>query len=265
MTDARQTIMLVGLAASMLLAALYGPGLGSPDPVVMLTIMVGSLTAGIAGLAFSAICGAVLLHTMADPLRVIQLLALCSFANQVVTVWSLRRDVAWRRLSSLVGGGFAGIGPGLWTLLHIDPRHVAHGIGAVLLAYATHLFVGRMPVLRTKSRWADAAIGFTATATGVLSTLPSLPVTVWCQARGFDKDSLRATVQPFVLAMQLITFPLLAHLAPGSAIGAADLLCVPASLFGTQIGLNCVRGLTNRQFGIAVAALLFLCGLSLCA
>ena len=264
MTDARQTVTLISLAAAMLIAALYGPGHGSPEPAVMLTIMVGSMTAGIAGLAFSAICGAVLLHIMDDPLRVIQLLAVCSFANQILTVWTLRRDIAWRRLGSFVAGGVAGIGPGLWTLVHINPRHIAPGIGAVLLAYAAHLVFGRMPMLRVNSSWADAMIGFTASSTGVISTLPSLPVTVWCQARGLDKDTLRATVQPFVLATQFITLPMMAYFAPDSAIGPADLLCIPASLFGTKIGLACVRSLSNRQFALAVAGLLVLCSLSLC-
>lgn len=262
MSDARHTATLATLAALMLAAALYGPAHGSPDPAIMLAIMVGSFTAGIAGLAFSAICGAFLLPLMPDPLRMLQLLAACSFANQLLVVWDLRRDIAWRNLGSYVAGGVAGIAPGLWTLLHIDPHHITHGIGAMLLAYAAHLLIGRNPVFRVQSRWADAAIGFTATATGTLSTLPSLPVTVWCQARGFGKDALRATVQPFVLAMQLVTLPLLARAAPDSAVGLADLLCIPASLFGTQIGLGCVRGLSNRQFTIAVAALLIFCGLS---
>lgn len=262
MSDARQTLTIVSLATAMLAAALYGPGHGSPDPAVMLTIMVASLTAGIAGLAFSALSCAVLLHLMADPLRVIQLVSLCSVANQVLTVWNLRREIVWRDVGSTILGGLAGIGPGLWTLLHIQPRHIAPVIGAVLLAYATHLLFGRMPALRIRSRWADAAIGFTASATGVISTLPSLPVTIWCQARGLDKDRLRATVQPFVLAIQMVTMPLLAHAAPESAIGPADLLCLPACLFGTQIGLGCVRGLSNRQFCVAVASLLIVCGVS---
>ena len=262
MTDARHTLTLVCLAAAMLGAVLIARAHGSVDPAIMLAVMVGSLTAGIAGMAFSAICGAVLLHLMADPLHMIQLLAMCSFANQVLTVWSLRREIVWRSLGSYVAGGVAGIGPGLWTLLHLDPRHLAHGIGAVLLGYAGHLLLGRMPVFRVQSRWADAGVGFVAAFTGMFSTMPSLPVTIWCQARGLDKDALRATVQPFVLAMQLITLPLLAGAAPESAVGLTDLLCLPASLFGTQIGLGCVRGLSNRQFAVAVALLLVLCGSS---
>lgn len=263
MSDPRQTLALVGLAAATLAAALYGPTHGSPDPVIMLTIMVAALTAGIAGLAFSAICGAVLLHVIADPLRVLLLMSVCSFANQLLTVWTLRRNVPWRRLGGLVAGGAAGIGPGVWALVHVDQRLITNGIGLVLLAYAANLIVGKLPRLTVESRWADAAVGFTAGATGAVAALPSLPVTIWCQARGYEKDALRATVQPFILAMQIMTLPFLLGAAPAaSAIGPADLLCIPAGLLGTQIGLGCASGLSNRQFVIAVACLLAVCGVS---
>lgn len=262
MSDLRSTLTLVCLSGATLAAALYGPALGSPDPAVMLVILFSSLTAAIAGFAFSAICGAILLHLLDDPVRVLQLMTICSLANQALTVWSLRRAVVWSRLGSFVAGGAAGIGPGLWALLHVDHRHVAHGTGAVLLTYAATLLLRRPPKLVVDSRWADAAIGFAGGATGAIAALPSLPVTIWCQVRGLEKDALRATVQPFILAMQLLTLPLLAGTAPGSAIGPADLFCIPAALFGTQIGLGCARGLTNRQFAMAVAGLLVVCGVS---
>lgn len=263
MSDIRQTLALVGFAAATLAAALYGPSHGSPDPVIMLTIMVAALIAGIAGLAFSAICGAVLLHVIADPVRVLLLMSICSFANQLLTVWALRRNVLWRRLGGLVAGGAAGIGPGVWVLIHVEQRLITNGIGVILLAYAANLVIGKLPRLTIDSRWADAAIGFAAGAAGAVAALPSLPVTIWCQARGFEKDALRATVQPFILAMQIMTLPFLLGTAPAaSAIAPADLLCIPAGLLGTQIGLGCASGLSNRQFVIAVACLLAVCGVS---
>ncbi len=263
MSDIRQTLAVVGLAVATLAAALYGPSHGSPEPVIMLTIMVAALTAAIAGLAFSAICGAVLLHVIDDPIRVLLLLSVCSFANQILTVWSLRRDVRWRRLGGLVGGGAAGILPGVWVLVHADQRLITNGIGVILLAYAVNLVIGKLPRLTIDSRWADAAVGFTAGAAGAVAALPSLPVTIWCQTRGFQKDALRATVQPFILAMQIMTLPFILGGAPAaSAIGPADLLCIPAGLFGTQIGLGCASGLSNRQFVLAVAGLLAICAVS---
>lgn len=263
MSDIRPTLSVLAFAGASLAAALYGPSHGSPDPAVMFAIMFASLTAGIAGLAFSAICGAVLLHVIADPFRVLSLMMICSLANQLLTVWTLRNNVSWRRLGGLIVGGAAGIGPGVWALIHVDQRLVAHGIGLILFAYAANLIVGKLPRLAVDSRWADAAVGFVAAGFGALTALPSLPVTVWCQVRGLEKDALRATVQPFILAVQIMTLPFVVlAAAPASVVGPADLLCVPASLLGTQIGLGCASGLSNRQFVIAIACLLTVCGVS---
>ena len=52
------------------------------------------------------------------------------------------------------------------------------------------------------------------------------------------------------------------HRAGSPSFAAADLICVPAGLFGTHIGMGCYRGLSNRQFGIAVNLLLIISGLS---
>ena len=261
MSGLRHTLTLVTLSLATLAAALFGPAHGSPDPVIMLTMMVAALIASIAGLAFSAIGGSILSHALDDPIRVLLLLTVCSLANQIVTVWTLRRTIVWRGLGGLVVGGVVGIAPGLWALIHVDHHLVAQGIGVLLFAYAGNLVIGRLPRFTTNSRWADAGVGLVAGAIGVVAALPSLPVTAWCQARGLQKDALRATVQPFILAMQLVTLPFIVNAAP-NAIGPADLLCIPAGLLGTQIGLGCASGLTNRQFTVAVACLLSVCGVS---
>lgn len=261
MSGLRHTLTLVSLSLATLAAALYGPAHGSPDPTIMLTMMVAALIASIAGLAFSAIGGSILSHALDDPIRVLLLLTVCSLANQIVTVWTLRRAIAWRELGGLVAGGIAGIAPGLWALTHVDHRFVAQGIGVILFVYAGTLALGRLPRLTTTSRWADAAVGLTAGVIGVVAALSSLPVTVWCQARGLQKDALRAIVQPFILTMQIVTLPFIVTAAP-HAIRPADLLCIPAGLLGTHIGLGCASGLSNRQFTVAVACLLSVCGVS---
>ena len=262
MGNSRQTIVLVALAAATLAGALFGPGHGSPDPAVMFAILFASLTAGIAGFAFSAICGAILFHVIADPVRVMQLMTVCSVANQALTVWSLRRTIAWRKLARFVAGGALGIAPGAWLLVHIGRQQIGHAIGGLLLVYATNLLLGGTRAFRIDCRWADPAVGALGGAIGAMAALPSLPVTVWCQLRGLDKDQQRALVQPFVFAMQLLTLPVLTALAPGGSIGLADLFCIPAGLFGTQIGLNCAGGLSNREFAVAAAVLLLVCALS---
>jgi uncharacterized protein len=75
---------------------------------------------------------------------------------------------------------------------------------------------------------------------GGLAGFPSAPMTVWCGLRGWDTARQRGVYQPFILPMQMLTFGMLAVLAPsggtGPGFGAAALFVVPASVVGTACG-----------------------------
>ena len=183
MSDIRQTLAVVGFAAATLASALYGPSHGSPDPAVMLTIMVAALTAGIAGLAFSAICGAVppTCHRRPDPGFAAHVgLQLCQSDTDGMDL-AAGRPLAGGWAASSPAGQQAS-GPGVWVLTHVEQRLITNGIGVILLAYATNLVIGKLPRVTVEPRSADAAVGFAAGAIGAVAALPSLPVTIWWPA-----------------------------------------------------------------------------------
>lgn len=262
--QARSTLAIVSLAGATLVGAVYGPPLGSPDPTVMMAILFASLTSSIAGFAFSAICGGILFHLWDDHVRVVQIMVACSIANQTAMVWSLRDKIEWRRLGITVSGGACGVPLGAWALLHADRRHFEQALGVLLLAYGAYLLLGKPRRLRLEHPWVEAAIGFLGGILGAAAALPSIPLMVWCGLKGCGKDAQRALCQPFILVMQVLALATIRLLAPPHVAGLdlADLLCIPAGLFGTQVGLGCYRGLSHRQFAAAVSVLLIFAGLS---
>lgn len=264
MDHARSTLTTVALAGLTVAGAIFGPRLGSPDPAIMMVILFSSLTSSIAGFAFSAICGGILFHLWDDHVRIVQIMIACSIANQGAMVWALRRTIPWRAVGVFAAGGACGAPMGAWTLLHLDHARFGQAIGGFLLVYGAFVALARSRPIRLENRWADAVIGCSGGMAAAAAALPSLPLTVWCQLRGLDKDAQRALVQPFILAMQLVSFALLAMFNPPHAGGLspADLCCIPAGLFGTQIGMGCYRGLSDRQFAVAVSALMIVSGLS---
>lgn len=264
MDQNRSTLALVTLAGATLAAAIAGPRVGGPDPAIMFAVLFASLTSSITGFAFSAVCGAILFHLSSDHVRMIDLMIGCSVANQAAMVWSLRRDIAWRKVAALVAAGLCGVPVGAWLLLHTDRVLFGYGVGAVLLAYGAYLPFGPPWARGCDSVWADAAAGFMGGVIGAAAALPSLPLTIWSQSRGLDRGAQRSLCQPFILAMQLASLLALGvmPLGQGGGLVAADLLCVPAGLLGTQIGMGCYRGLSNRAFAIAGSALLIVSGLS---
>ncbi|HEY7578053.1 MAG TPA: hypothetical protein VH855_10690, partial [Acetobacteraceae bacterium] len=78
-----------------LLVALQEP---SAAELTTAAVFAASLLSSLAGFAFSALCGAMLFQFRHDPVTVVQIMLLCSLANQSLSVWMLRRDVEWRRL-----------------------------------------------------------------------------------------------------------------------------------------------------------------------
>jgi uncharacterized membrane protein YfcA len=262
-----RSLPLAALAAAAIVCAIAGPRLGSPDPAVMAAILLSSLASSLVGFAFSAICGAILFHLLDDHVQVVQVMITCSIANQATMVCALRRDVDWRSLSPFLLGGALGLPLGVWALLHTDRRSYTEALGLFFLAYSLYLLVGQRSVLRWTHPALDAAVGLIGGITGGAAALPGAPVTVYCALQGWDKVRQRALYQPFILAMQVAALLLISVFnrpgAHGIGFAPGNLLCVPAGLLGTAIGMAWFRRMSNRQFGVAVNLLLLVSGLSL--
>jgi uncharacterized membrane protein YfcA len=265
--DQTRTLQLAVLATATIVCAVLGPRLGSPDLAVMAAILLSSLTSSLVGFAFSAICGAILFHLWDDHVQVVQIMITCSIANQATMVCALRRDVDWRALSIFLLGGALGLPLGVWALLHSDRRSYTQALGLFFLAYSLYLLVGQGRVLRRTHKLLDAAVGCIGGITGGAAALPGAPVTVYCALQGWDKVRQRALYQPFILAMQIAALLLISAFnrpaSHGGGFAPGNLLCVPAGLLGTSIGMAWFRRMSNRQFGLAVNLLLLVSGLSL--
>jgi uncharacterized protein len=99
--------------------------------------------------------------------------------------------------------------------------------------------------------------------TGGLAGLSGSFVTIWCSMRGWDKLRQRATYQPYILAMQIVTIACLHWQAPRNLHGFEDLRFVPFAVLGGIAGFALYQRMTTRQFQAAVSALLMVSGLGL--
>jgi uncharacterized membrane protein YfcA len=198
--------------------------------------------------------------------QAVQIMILCSIANQAAMIWTLRRDIDWRTPGTFLFGGVLGLPVGMWLLMHAD--HVVYTVilGILLLCYGIWMLLRRPMTARMQHPVLDAAIGFLGGITGGAAGFPGAAVTVSCGLKGWDKTRQRARFQPFILLMQVAALLAINLVRPGEAhgIGMAlgDLLCIPASLLGTAVGLTFFRGLSDTQFTRAVNALLIVSGLS---
>ena len=209
-------------------------------------VFLGGLVSGFSGFAFSAAAGAILLHVF-EPIAAIPLMMFCSIASQSMSLVKVYRLIRWRELAPLLIGGMAGatVAVPLTATVHPHSFRIAFGVflaGYALYMLTRHLLIRRPPTLAAGAASVPAlsAVGFAAGALMV----------VWCELRGLSKESQRALVQPFIIAVQIfaiglyclqphaIGFELFRHLA----------LALPAVGLGTFIGMSMFSKVNDQVF-----------------
>jgi uncharacterized membrane protein YfcA len=262
----------LGLAAAATLAIGAIWMLVSPAAVLhsnmlaLVAVYVAATISSIAGFAFSAVAGAMLLHLVDNTIEVVMVMMVCSIAIQSLSVALLWRDIDWRGVSVFLLGGLAGLPLGVWLLLHLDARWFKDAIGALLVAYAVYGVFKRQFHYRTGNILVDILVGFSGGISGGLAGFPGAAVTIWCGMRGWDKRRQRAVYQPFILVMQilgLLAIRILQPVSSSTSVTASILPFVPAALLGAWTGVRIFESLSDRHFTIAVNALLFVSGVGL--
>jgi uncharacterized membrane protein YfcA len=258
----------VPLAALCACAALAAVSLKAhPETLVMVAIFFAALVSSIAGFAFSAICGAMLFQLIDNPVRVVELMMVCSIGGQAWMTWALRHSIRLRPLVVFLAGGLFGLPVGFYILLHSDHVIYTRGIGILLILYAAYMLFRRPILWRHQHPLWDGLSGFVGGVTGGAAAFPGAFVTIWCGMKGWDKERQRALYQPFILVMQVTAIAILTLLRPDGAIAPSAILSstvyLPAMLLGTMLGMTYFRRLNERQFFLAVNALLVISGLSL--
>jgi uncharacterized membrane protein YfcA len=260
------TVMLgaVGLYAGALWTA-HVPGL---EPAVLGAIFLASMLSSVGGFAFSAICGALLVHLMSGQVHMVELMIVCSIAIQSLSVWSLRHAVNWQALPAFLVGGVVSLPLGVYLLLHIPHKAFAAVVGLFLIAYGGFMLFRRpMQLQRDYGRRGDVLAGLLGGITGGFAGFPGALITIWCSLKGWDKRQQRGVYQPFILIMQVLTLVVLhvMHHSVGDAMDPVALTYVPAALMGTWCGLRLYEFLSDRQFAMALNLLMVVSGAGLFA
>jgi uncharacterized protein len=229
----------------------------------LLIIFAGSLAAGLAGFAFSAITGAILFHFMA-PLDAVPLLLACSITTQLFSISKLWHTMQWRQCAPYLVGGFAGIPIGAKLLKTFDAHIFAAGFGFFLICYSLYMLIRPHVVLHGGGRYIEIAAGFAGGITGGATAFPGAFPTIWCNLRGLSKLEQRGIVQPFILLMQIATliyFSKLGILA--SATLTTYLWCAPGVALGTWLGLQLFNRIDDKRFRQVVLLFLLISGATL--
>jgi uncharacterized membrane protein YfcA len=228
-------------------------------------VFAGAFVSGLAGFAFSAVAGAILLHIF-SPLEAVPLMMACSIGVQGANLWALRNSIQWKGSLALVIGGLLGIPIAVYLLQNTDTRTLRVGFGVVVALYAAYSLFRptRMHSLHRESRGRNALVGFGGGLIGGLTAMPGALPTIWCDMHGIPKNQQRGLVQPFIAAMQIFALALmLARHSLSSKVLVDFAISLPALAAGTTLGIMMFRRVNESVFKRIILIVLFFSALSL--
>jgi uncharacterized protein len=228
-------------------------------------VFAGAFVSGLAGFAFSAVAGAILLHVF-QPLEAVPLMMACSVGVQAANLWALRKNIQWEASLVLIVGGLVGIPIAVYLLRNADTQTFRMGFGLLVALYAGYtLFRPTLRSLRQmESRRRNLLVGFGGGLIGGLTAMPGAVPTIWCDMHGLSKTQQRGLVQPFIAAMQIFALALMLSRNDLSAKVFIDFaISLPALVAGSLLGILMFRNVNEITFRRIILVILFFSGLSL--
>jgi uncharacterized protein len=233
--------------------------------LLSVAVFAGAFVSGLAGFAFSAVAGAILLRIF-QPLEAVPLMMACSIGVQAANLWALRRSIQWEGSLLLILGGALGIPIAVHLLQSADTYVLRASFGVVVALYAGYMLF--RPALThfngTASRRLTALVGFGGGLIGGLTAMPGAIPTIWCDMRGMPKGDQRGLVQPFIAIMQIFALVLLLERHGLSSKVVIDLaISLPALFAGSALGILAFRNINEVGFRRTILVLLLVSGASL--
>lgn len=192
---------------------------------------------------------------------------LLGIASSVVVLWREARHISTGAMIRVLPTCLIGTLIGLYLFAALDPRHLAHGLGLLVMAYGVYsLWTAERPARRAPPPPSIAPLaGMLAGAVGTLfGTMASIFFAIYLNARRLTKDQFRATMSAMLLVLSM------ARSAGYLVVDAFDsdtirllALAVPMMLLGLYLG-NRIHGLLSEVgFRRLISVLLFATGLPL--
>jgi uncharacterized protein len=240
---------------------------GENAPIIFLClgVFLGGFISGVAGFAFSAVAGAIILHFY-PPTFAVPLMMASALIAQLYSLFKLRSSMQWRQSMPFIVGGLAGIPIGLYALRTVDAHSFRVGFGIFLSAYAAYMLFWPTTVTlkHIGGTVTNTAIGFVSGVVGGLTAFPGALPTMWCDLRGLPKDAKRGITQPFIATMQFFGFSLATLHGDVSANLVFKLAwSMPALILGTVLGLIAFGRVNDVMFRRIVLSLLLVSGFAL--
>ena len=228
---------------------------------VLLIFALAGFVSGLSGFGFSAVGIAVLWFM--SPTSAIPLLMALSIANQLLSISQLRQDLLpasqwWSHgPTAYIVGGACGVPLGVWVMANLPATQLTLATGFVLLVYSIWMVLKPRAILIVKSGMMDhLAVGMIGGVIGGFTAFPGAALVVWAGLKNLSKTEQRAIVQPYILAMQVISLLSMVFMRTGDLVSNSFdvtfwlffLVLLPVVLPMTKLGVLAFKKLTDVNF-----------------
>lgn len=240
------------------------------DPVfyalaIPAVILLGLSKGGFAGL------GAISLPMIAlaiSPIQAAAILLPILIVQDVVGIWSFRREWNGRAIAELLPGTVAGIGLGWLLAARVSVDAVMAVLGAITVIFAAHrIWVERRGAIAAAANapaWLGSIFGLACGFTSQVAHAGVPPFQMWVIPKRLDHLTLAGTIAVFFAMVNWIKVPVywaLGQFTRETMITAAMLM--PVAILSTLAGVRLVRRVPADRFYRALYALMILVGLKL--
>ncbi|MBN9452398.1 MAG: sulfite exporter TauE/SafE family protein [Bosea sp.] len=232
--------------------------------MVPAVVMTGLAKGGFSGLGLLSLP---LMALVVSPVTAAAIMLPLLIAQDVVSVWSYRRDFDRRNLATLAPGALLGILMGYLLAAKVSDAAVVLAVGLISVGFALRRMLsdGRKPAVATQANWSGGSLwGFVCGFTSMVAHAGGPPFQIYVMPQRLKPAVFVGTGAVFFAAMNLVK--LVPYLALGQLNGQnllASAALLPFAVAATFAGVWLIRRVPAERFYGIVYWLLLLVGTKL--
>jgi len=238
----------------------------STIPFLLLGAAAGGFINGLAGFG-TALFALGFFLTIMPPVQAVAIVVVMSVLSGLQGVWIVRHVVFENpvRLLRFLIPALIGIPIGVTTLSHIDSASLKILIAVFLIAYGGYFSIrSNLPQIAQRTSLIDSCVGFTGGVLGGMASLSGALPTIWCSMKTWTKRETRAVLQPYNVAVLMLTAIMLAWQGAYTWRTLSYLFIIlPVTMIFAQIGIMIFKRLTDNQFKRMLIVMTFMAGIVL--
>ncbi|MBN9441623.1 sulfite exporter TauE/SafE family protein [Bosea sp. (in: a-proteobacteria)] len=232
--------------------------------MVPAVILMGLSKGGFAGLGLLSLP---LMALVVSPVTAAAIMLPLLISQDVVTVWSYRREFDLRNLATLAPGAFVGVLAGYLLAAKVSDAAVGLAVGIISIGFALRRMLGgnRSAAVATKARWGAGSVwGVVCGFTSMIAHAGGPPFQIYVMPQKLPPAVFVGTGAIFFAAMNLvkvIPYVALGQFSAQNLTASAALL--PVAVAATFAGVWLVRRVPAERFYTYIYWLLLLVGAKL--